>query len=100
MPAIPGGNLLDHSGSVTTGGTDQQVASGNISRQYLMVQNIDPAEDLWVNIGTAAGVNAAGSIQLKPAGAVIWESGMGVVPTGTVHVVASTTGHKFTCKEA
>lgn len=99
MPAIPG-IPKDRSGTITVGATSQVAAAANIGRQYLLIQNIDAAEDLWVNFDTAAAAIAgAGSIQLKPAGSLVFEAGMGFVPTCAINVNATTLGHKFTCKE-
>lgn len=54
---LPGGT--DKSGSITTGGTAQQLAAANSSRRALLIQNISSG-DIWVNeMGTAV-VGSAG----------------------------------------
>lgn len=92
--------VIDRSISLTTGGTSQQSAPARASRKYLMCQNIDTTnvEDVWLNIGTTAAANTAGSIRLVSGAAVTFDGTW--VPTDAIQVVAATTGHKITCKEA
>lgn len=89
--------LVDRSGAITTGGAAQDAAAANSGRQYLLIQNIDAAEALWVNLGATAAVATAGSITLAAGASLVFESGP--CATGRVSVVAATTGHKFTVKE-
>jgi len=91
------GTLTDKSGTITSGGTQQTLAASNTTRKYLMVQNIDASEDLWINFGSNAVVATAGSIQIKAG--VIFEM-KAFVSTQLVSVIATTTAHKFTAKEA
>lgn len=89
--------LVDASGTVTSGGTSQQVMPANLSRTYLMCQNpITATETLFVSVDTAASTSA-GSIELAPGGTVTWTVG-GFIPTGAVFVTAATTAHRFVCK--
>lgn len=98
-------DLVDRSGTITTGGTAQNAAAANPDRQYVMIQNVDPdaaaGEALWVNFGADAVVNGAGSILLRAGGGSISFEGAraAICPAGRVSVIAATTGHKFTCKE-
>jgi hypothetical protein len=91
--------LTDGSISLTTGGTSQQVFAANANRRFLVCQNIDAAEDAWINYGASAAASTAGSFLLKANGGSYTFDG-NFVPSGTVNVVAATTGHKFTCKQA
>jgi len=93
----PGGALTDKSGTITSGGSAQQAAAANAARRYLLVSNPSAAEDLWFNLGTAAVANQP-SIRLPPGTA--WESPSSFCPTGLVSVIAATTSHAFTVKEA
>lgn len=95
LSAING--IADKSGTIAVGGTAQDAVGANTGRQYLLVQNLDGAADLWVNFGANAAVATAGSILLKAGGSITFEDR--VVPSGRVSVVGATTGHKFTCKE-
>ena len=91
------GNLTDRSGTVATGTTHQELAAANTSRKYLMIQNLDGTEDLWINFGADAEIATAGSIQVKAG--VIFEMKDAFVSTQAVSVNATTTAHKFTAKE-
>lgn len=92
---LVGGALTDGSGTITTGGTAQNALAQNVERAYLLIQNLDTSEDLWVNVAANAAVDTAGSIKIKPDTA--WEPDF--IPIGRISVVAATTGHKFTIKE-
>jgi hypothetical protein len=95
VPAVA--SLTDCSGTITAGGTAQQLAAANASRCYLLIQNVDPAEDLWIDFGTIA-VASQPSIKLLPGGAFSME---GSFVTGqSVSVIAATTSHPYTAKEA
>ena len=92
------GLVIDRSGTITTGGTSQVLAAANANRKYVFIQNHDPAEALWVNFGVAA---IAGQPSLSiPAngGAFVMETLL--VDTQQINVIAATTGHAFTAKEA
>lgn len=100
MGAVGSGGLTDGSADLTLGGTAEEVFPQNYGRQYLFVQNVDTAEALWVNFGTAA-VADQPSIKLLPGAAIEFSlAGTGVVPTAAVSVIAATTGHPYTAKEA
>jgi len=89
---------LDGSGTITTGGTSQQVFDVRPGRAYLFCQNpIAATETLFVNAPTVAGTTN-GSYELAPGGAITFAGG-GFVPTGQVFVTAATTGHRFVCKQ-
>jgi len=91
------GSLTDRSGTITAGTTHQELAAANGSRRYLMVQNLDGTEDLWINFGADAEIATAGSILIKAG--VIFEMKDAFVSTQSVSVNATTTAHKFTAKE-
>lgn len=88
--------ITNRSGQISTGGTAQQAAATNASRNYLLIQNPSNAgESLWYSLDTIA-VAASPAIELQPGQS--YES-TNVVPTGAVSVIAATTGHKYTVKE-
>ena len=98
-----GGTLTDRSGSITLGGSAQQIAAANAARRYLLIQNISTTA-LWVNIGATA-VQDQPSITLQACAAAGDGSG-GVltfegsfVPTALVSIIGPTTGAKFVAKE-
>lgn len=94
------GALTDASGSITTGGTSQQVYAANSSRIYLYIANPEDAtETLYVNIGASASTTARNSYELPPGADLPFDSS-GFIPSGAVNVVAATTGSKFIAKES
>lgn len=97
--AAPPLDMADASGSITTGGTSQQVLASASSRRYLLIVNATSNSDtLWVNFGSAASAGA-GSIPLAPGFALEYPAGQ-YVPSNTVNLVAATTGDAYTVKYA
>lgn len=94
VPAQGGGALTDRSGTVTTGGTSQQVAAALATRKCFIYQNTSD-ETQFLNFGAAA--SAANSIEIASKG--YWESGPNFCPTGTVNMLGATTAKSFTAKE-
>src|SRR5258708_5888142 len=98
MAAYPAGTLQDRSGTITTGAASQVAAAANVGRQYLLIQNLDTTEDLWVNFGAAAAITTPGSIRVPKAGGTepsfLLFDGSAAVPTASVNVNATTLGHK------
>lgn len=96
MSIIAGGSLLDGSGSLT--GSSQQVFAAKPERLYLLIQNIDATNALWVNFGVAA-VADQPSIKLA-AGASLQFGGSdgAIVPTASVNVIG-TAASKFVAKQ-
>lgn len=92
---IAGGSLTDGSGTLT--GSSQQVFAATAARLYLLIQNIDATNALWVQFGAAA-VADQPSIKVAP-GASLQFSGpsTGVVPTTAVNVIG-TAASKFVAK--
>lgn len=83
----------DKSGSITTGGTAQTLASANTSRTSLTGQNIS-AGDLWINeIGGTAAVDTVGSYKVVAGGA------FAIVTNRAISIIGATTGQKFTATE-
>jgi hypothetical protein len=96
LPVAPvAGVLTDRSGTITTGGTRQQLAPGNASRKYFLIENLSTG-DLWINFGVAA---VAGQPSIKiPAGAgFVMESGF--VSNQAIDVLGATTAQAFAAKE-
>lgn len=84
MAAIPGGVLIDASG--TASGASQTIFSADHSRQLLMIQNLDPAADVWVNFGVPA-VASQPSLRIGP-GQTLRFDAISVVPTAAVNLLA------------
>ncbi len=97
--AFAGTDPIDISGTITLGGTSQQILAGVNTglapRKLLIIQNREATDHLYVNFGAAASASAATSIDLAP-GAVMWFDVY--VPGDSVNILGPTTGDKFTCK--
>lgn len=96
--ALPGGALTDGSGTITAGGTSQEVFEQKPDRQYLLIQNVGD-DDLWVNFDIDA-VESQPSILLASGAALEFSAaGTGIVPTASVNIIGATTDQPFTAKE-
>lgn len=96
LPSRPVGTPTDGSGTITLGGTAQQVFAANVNRRYFVFQNNSDI-DYWINWGVAA-VASQPSIQIVAGGS--YENPPHFCPTGTISVIGATTGKPFTAKEA
>lgn len=85
----------DGSGTITAGGTAQNLFGGTAPLHGFLLVNLDPAELLWFSMSTTAAANATQSIPLAPLGGT-FVSPIGMIPFAAISVVAATTGHKFT----
>lgn len=96
--------LTDGSGSVTTGGTSQQVFAASTFRSFLRCSNPSvaasgvAAESLFINYTTAASTTVGSSEEIANGGSVTFENAF--APQDAINITAATTGHKFTCKQA
>lgn len=89
------GSLTNRSGSITAGGTSQQLAAANGSRKYLFIQNIS-TDTLWFDFGVTA-VQDQPSLKLLPEASFAMEAGF--ISTQVVNIIGPTTGAKFVAKE-
>ena len=89
------GTLTNHSGTITTGGTAQQVVAANANRNYLLLQN-QSTGDLWFDLGVDA-VQSQPSLKLVAGDSVVWEDNY--IPTSSVSIIGATTGQAFAAKE-
>lgn len=88
---LPSG--INRSGSITTGGSAQELAPANTSRAELVIQNISSG-DLWVNeTGGTAAIDTAGSFKI-PAG-----QSAAIGTNRAISIIGATTGQKFTATE-
>ena len=95
MPT-PQGRFIDHSGTVTSGGTAQPVCPFNFNRRYFLFENLSSG-DLWIAFGATA-IASQPSILIPTKSGFVME--LGFVETEAVSVIGATTGQAFTCKEA
>lgn len=85
----------DRSGSITTGGTAQNVMAANASRKGCTFQNISDT-DMWVSeVGTAA----ADASSIKIGAGLLYEWPAHGTPRGAISVLCATTGKKFVARE-
>ncbi len=90
------GRVTDRSGTIATGGTQQNVMPANAKRAYLFIQNVSSG-DLWIDL-TVPAVSASPSIRL-PAGAV-YSCESGFIPTDAINIIGATLGQAYSAKEA
>lgn len=90
------GTLTDKSGALAAGATSETLMASNAARRYFFIQNVDAAEDLWIDFTTAA-VRDKPSIKLGPGQA--YENPSHYCSTEAIKVIATTIGHKWTAKE-
>lgn len=91
------GNTVDWGGVVAADAISQEVMGVNLTRKYLFIQNLDDAEDLWIDF-TADAVIDSPSIRLLPNDTYVMEASY--VTSEAVNVIAASNGHKFSAKEA
>lgn len=89
------GTLTNRSGTITTGGTAQQLMASNANRKGFSVQNLS-AGDLWFN---ALGTAAATQPSMKLVSGAYFETPAGYGATGAVSIFGATTGQAFTARE-
>lgn len=85
----------DRSGTITTGGTVQQLAAANSSRKKLIVHNPSTATEI---LQICFGVNTAGRIDIAVGATVTFIDGVSV-PLDAVFIVGATTAHAFKAYE-
>lgn len=88
--------LKNRSGSITAGGTAQDVYGDNDSpKHYIGMQNNSDTV-MYFDFGRTA--TAATSFKLAPGSA--WENPAGVMFYGRLSILCATTGKEFVCKTA
>lgn len=90
------GSVTDRSGTITTGGSSQQVMAANPNRQFLLIQNVS-TDNLWVRFGASAAVQTQPSIKLLPNSDLTFNGSW--VPTQAVQIIGPTTSQAFTAEE-
>lgn len=92
LPRLPAG--VNRSGTITAGGTAQELAPANVLRNALKGQNIS-AGDLWISEITSveAALNTSGSYQIAPG--EVFE----IQTNQVIRIWGATTGQKFTATE-
>lgn len=96
LAAVPQATLTSRSGTITLGGTAQQLAAANTARKGFMVQN-NSAGVLWINELGAPAVTAQPSISIQPN--AMYVSERDACPTGAISIIGATTAQAFTARE-
>lgn len=99
-----GVSLTNASGTITTGGTSQQLVAANSSRKYLLVVNLS-TDTLWIRFGSTAAAASEPSIPLNPAvaassyGGGAYEMAGSAISTDAIQIYGATTGDAFSAWE-
>jgi hypothetical protein len=89
------GTLTNRSTTITAGGTSQQVAAANTSRNYLLIQNISDTA-MYVGIGYTP-TTTTGLLLSASGGGIVFETSF--IPTQAINVLCATTGKAFVAWE-
>lgn len=92
-----GGSVGDRGGTLTAGATSQEVMASNDGRRYLLIQNVDPTEAMWIYFDGAAVIGTP-SLLIKAGEKFVMEGSY--VTADSVDVIATTIGHPFSAFEA
>lgn len=91
------GTLTDDSGTTSgTPSTSTTVMASNASRKYLLIQNLDSTNNIYINF-TSAASNGTGSYTLLPYGTLVQEGQY--VSTEAVTVLATVASIKYSAKQ-
>jgi hypothetical protein len=95
-PALNAAEPNDASGTIATGGVSQQIlAAQSVGRTFLLIQNREATDHLYVNFGAAAASTGQSSIDLSPGASLFMDV---FIPRDTVNIIGPNTGDKFLCK--
>jgi hypothetical protein len=83
------------SGTITAGGTAQELMAANKGRGGFWIQNVS-AGDLWINeLGTAAATQPS----MKLAAGALYESAVTGCTANAISIFGATTGQAFSARE-
>lgn len=88
--------MVDASGAITVGGSPQVAVPANAARKLLIVQNPNAAGEILYLEFNADATMSGNSLEFQPGEGYIFDM---TVWTGSVSVIAFTTGHKYIMKE-
>ena len=86
----------DRSGTITSGGTSQQLMASNSIRKGWQLQNNSTGAIAFNELGSAASLTS-GSFILQPGAS--YESPIGAISTAQINIIGATTGQSFTARE-
>ena len=96
VAGVVGVTNVNRSGTITSGGTAQQLCAANAARKRLFIQNVSTGL-LWINFTTTA-VQDQPSFRLEPYDTWFEEGSSCTVEA--VSIIGATTGQAWTAKEA
>ncbi len=85
----------NRSGSITAGGTAQELMPANSNRKGWEIQNTSSG-DLWFNETGVASVQSSPSFKIEAGGSALYDS---AVTTDAISIIGATTGQTFTARE-
>lgn len=91
---MPLATETDRSGTITTGGTAQDVYAAGLVKNSVFFQNVSDT-DMRIEFGGNASSTAG---RLIPANGGAYETPASHVPAGKLSVYCATTGKRFICK--
>ncbi len=94
-PVPTRGNAVDRSGTITLGGTSQQLMPANAARVYYLIQNVSTG-DIWFNYGVAAVIGQP-SIKIPAGGS--YENPPHFADPRAINIIGATTTAPFVSKE-
>jgi len=94
-PTPGASTVVDGSGTITTGGTAQNLFTGTTPVAGFAVGN-PGTTSLWISKSTTAAPNAAGSVEVAPG--MLYETPSEYTPNHAVSIYGATTGQPFTAE--
>jgi len=95
VATVAGVTYTDRSGTITAGGTAQQLAAANASRKGYFIQN-NSSGDIWINSVTTAVLSQP---SLKIVTGAIYECPANGAPVTAISIIGATTGQAFSARE-
>lgn len=95
-PTSGGSTVVDGSGTITLGGTAQNLFGGTIPAAGFEIYNPSASYSLWISKSGTAAPNAAGSIELQPG--ALYTTPKGYTPNHAINIYGSQTSQPFTAE--
>ena len=93
---------VDHSATLTTANTSQNISPIELWRHGYFIQNVNTSDNIFINFTSSASVNGAGSIELSPGQWITASTMPGATFTNTtteaINFTGPNAGDVVTCK--
>lgn len=83
----------------TTAASATAVAA-NLGRQYLLIQNTGPTNDMWVELDGKSAAVATTCVRIAPKGSITFDGSNNLVPSGKISVIQEVGATTFVIYEA